>query len=317
MATTAHSIYCFEALVASLEKRNALTLKQVEDLWEQYERRNDTPEGQDGSGLDDNDEDAEMTDGDQEELEEGDKGKGIAAPTPSSLLPRDISRLQASSPASASTSSTPSTLSANSSQAALRDASKSSSKTSFFSFSRKSPASPVKQEEEHPLFVTWNTVSSRGSRRLRGCLGSFDAHELSSGLRSYTLASAFDDVRFSPIDLTELPHLAISVTLLMNFAPCADPLDWDIGTHGLRISFTHHGKRYGSTYLPDVAPEQGWTKEETITSLMRKAGWSGRSSDWKKMSDLRCIRYEGMQASVGYTVWKEWRDWVRSSQDKA
>lgn len=102
----------------------------------------------------------------------------------------------------------------------------------------------------------------------------------------------------------------VDITLLMNFTPSVHPLDWDLETHGIRISFTHHGRRYGATYLPSVALEQGWTKEETIVSLMRKSGWSGRSGDWKKMADLKCVRYEGMKANLDYQQWKEWRSWV-------
>lgn len=84
---------------------------------------------------------------------------------------------------------------------------------------------------------------------------------------------------------------------------------WELGKHGLRISFAYHGRRYGATYLPDVAKEQGWTKEETIVSLMRKAGWSGRKDDWRKV-DLNVITYEGSRATLSYGEWKEWRDWV-------
>ena len=90
-------------------------------------------------------------------------------------------------------------------------------------------------------------------------------------------------------------------------------MDWDLGIHGLRISFTYHGRRHGATYLPDVAVEQGWTKEETLISLMKKAGWSGRSSEWKKV-DLRIERYEGKKASLGYREWKEWKTWVEESK---
>ena len=96
----------------------------------------------------------------------------------------------------------------------------------------------------------------------------------------------------------------------MNFVPCADALDWQLGMHGIRISFYHHGRRYGATYLPDVAVEQGWTKEETIVSLMRKAGWNGRSSDWRKVADLHCVRYHGKKESVDYAAWRDWRAWV-------
>lgn len=121
--------------------------------------------------------------------------------------------------------------------------------------------------------------------------------------------SAFDDTRFSPISTRELPNLECAVTLLTDFEPAPFPLDWTIGTHGLRISFTYHGRRYGSTFLPNVAGEQGWTKEETVVSLMRKAGWSGRKEDWKKV-DLNVTRYQGKKVALGYEEWKEWRGWV-------
>lgn len=121
--------------------------------------------------------------------------------------------------------------------------------------------------------------------------------------------SAFDDTRFNPITRRELPTLECGVTLLTDFEPISSPLDWTIGTHGLRISFTYHGRRYGSTYLPDVAREQGWTKEETMVSLMRKAGWSGRKDDWRKVG-LNVVRYQGRQVKLRFSEWEEWRDWV-------
>jgi len=126
---------------------------------------------------------------------------------------------------------------------------------------------------------------------------------------------AFDDTRFHPISLRELPSLECGVTLLTDFEPVSDPMDWVLGTHGLRISFTHHGRRYGSTYLPDVAKEQGWTKEETIVSLMRKAGWNGRKEDWKKVG-LNVVRYQGKQAKLEYSEYKEWRDWVEETMEE-
>lgn len=108
-------------------------------------------------------------------------------------------------------------------------------------------------------------------------------------------------------DLT--PSLECAVTLLTNFEPASSPLDWTIGTHGLRISFTYHGRRYGSTYLPDVAREQGWSKEETLVSLMRKAGWSGRRDEWRKV-ELIVVRYQGKKVALGFGEWREWREWV-------
>ena len=84
---------------------------------------------------------------------------------------------------------------------------------------------------------------------------------------------------------------------------------------------------------PDVAVEQGWTKEETIESLMRKAGWDGgvgsvarrllRTNDggpgtskpWEQVSDFRTVKYQGLKASASYADWQEWREWVVSLDD--
>lgn len=122
--------------------------------------------------------------------------------------------------------------------------------------------------------------------------------------------SAFDDHRFSPISIPELPTLSTSITLLTNFTPASHPLDWTLGTHGIRISFSHHGKRYNATYLPNVAVEQEWSKEETIVSLMRKAAWKGRSGEWRHVKGMEVVRYEGKKASLGWTEWSAWRNWV-------
>jgi hypothetical protein len=138
---------------------------------------------------------------------------------------------------------------------------------------------------------------------------------------------AFDDTRFSPIPKSLLPSLSCSLTLLSSFESCTDAMDWTLGTHGLRISFIHRGRRYGATYLPDVAIEQGWTKEEAIESLMRKAGWDGGGSStarrllrgaaksWDQVSDFRTVRYQGLTASADYAEWQEWRNWVLSLDD--
>lgn len=163
---------------------------------------------------------------------------------------------------------------------------------------------------ESPLFVTWNTVSPRtGHTSLRGCIGTFESQELGEGLAAYAITSAIQDMRFDPISKRELPSLEVAVTLLTNFEDCDDPMDWEIGTHGLRISFTDRGRRYGATYLPDVALEQGWTKEETLVSLMRKAGWTGRKDKWQSV-DLKVVRYQGKKKSLQYPEYKRWRDWV-------
>lgn len=147
----------------------------------------------------------DLEEGDENPLEEVDSDE---EPVPrSDLRLPSISRLQNASPSTASTSSTPSLLSTPSSQAALSNTSKSSSNSSFFSFSRRSVSSPARKEE-HPLFVTWNTISSRGHKSLRGCIGTFDPLELSSGLRSYALTA------YIPLPDSPDPNLELKVSVL-------------------------------------------------------------------------------------------------------
>lgn len=126
--------------------------------------------------------------------------------------------------------------------------------------------------------------------------------------------SALEDIRFSPITAVELPRLSNHVTLLTDFSESTrDALDWTLGLHGIRISFLLHGRKYGATYLPDVAKEQGWTKEETVVSLMRKAGWNGSSSAWLKAwrdGKGELVRYQGKQVGMEYAEWRRFRDWI-------
>lgn len=165
---------------------------------------------------------------------------------------------------------------------------------------------------ESPLFVTWNTVSPRsGNTNLRGCIGTFEAQELEDGLSSYAITSAIHDTRFNPISKRELPSLEVAVTLLTDFEDCDDAMDWELGTHGLRVSFRDGARRYGSTFLPDVAPEQGWDKEDTLVNLVRKAGWPGKRDKWRDL-DIKVVRYQGKRVHLRYAEFKQFRDWVGS-----
>ncbi|KAF2774083.1 hypothetical protein EJ03DRAFT_386941 [Teratosphaeria nubilosa] len=303
MATRAHCAYCFETLAARLEHRQPLKLTQVEDLWEEYHASN-SKDGEEDELEDDESEDAEMMDA------------VVDTAAAAAARPAAISKLlnrETAPSAGSSSSSLPSTKSTTSSTPNSESGANTpaTSQSSLPSLARGSRT----RREEHPLFVTWNTISKSGHKNLRGCIGTFEPQELEYGLRSYALTSAFEDTRFHPIPSSELPSLACHVTLLTNFSePTKDPMDWTLGKHGIRISFSNHGRRYGATYLPDVAKEQGWTKEETLISLMRKAGWSGSGSGWlSTWRDGRgeLVRYEGKQVALEYQEWKEWRDWMQ------
>lgn len=61
-----------------------------------------------------------------------------------------------------------------------------------------------------------------------------------------------------------------------------------------------------ATYLPEVAPDQGWDKKETIDSAIRKAGWDGRiTEDLRRSIKLR--RYRSSKCAVNWDDFVEWR----------
>lgn len=176
MATQAHCAYCFENLSASLEKRRPLSLREVEALWKAYHAEAS---------------EAEVADDPEAEASDSEMDDTSPATTDTSYKPAAISRLLAPSPLTASSSSVQS---ASSTPSRISEASsatsKSSSSSSFFSsLGKRSRKEAQASLGEHPLFVTWNVLQKYGEKRLRGCIGTFEAQELDDGLRSYALTS--------------------------------------------------------------------------------------------------------------------------------
>jgi AMME syndrome candidate gene 1 protein len=52
----------------------------------------------------------------------------------------------------------------------------------------------------------------------------------------------------------------VEISLLNTFEKITDPLDWEVGKHGIEIEFKNpkSGKTHRGTFLPNVAPEQEW-----------------------------------------------------------
>jgi uncharacterized protein (TIGR00296 family) len=292
MASVEHCLYCFEVLAAKLETRQPMALHQVESAWADY------PKG----GEDD--EEPEKAEGEAITATNPSKPNGTistSSPTPRPSVPLTNTPIPVST--SPSTNPTP---------VAAPTASTQSYTPIGVSSQRTSQRGPVTST---PLFVTWNVIiPTTHHRALRGCIGTFESQPLATGLASYALTSALYDTRFSPVGKHELSLLECAVTLLTDFEPCADVDDWDLGVHGIKISFYAAHKRYSATYLPDVAVEQGWDKEETMLSLMRKAGWSGKKEKWREVADLRVTRYQGKKESVEYEEYKKFKAWFASNQ---
>ncbi|KAH7344715.1 AMMECR1 domain-containing protein [Rhizoctonia solani] len=182
--------------------------------------------------------------------------------------------------------------------------------TLYCALTREEPVD-TEQFQEHlkgdfPLFVTWNTVSSRllGGVRLRGCIGNFEAMSLDDGIKEYALISALRDHRFRPIEEKELRKLEC-VILLTDFEDAASYLDWEVGTHGIYITLQLPIRRLTATYLPDVIPAQGWSKQEAVDSALRKAGFDGRITEEVR----RAVKLRRYQSSICSARWEEYWSW--------
>ncbi|CAI9736873.1 Hypothetical predicted protein [Octopus vulgaris] len=160
------------------------------------------------------------------------------------------------------------------------------------------PKSPSFTNDPYPLFVTWKIGRDR---RLRGCIGTFSAMNLHSGLREYAVTSAMKDSRFNPITKEEFPKLHCSVSILTHFEEATDYLDWEVGIHGIRIEFVNEkGHKKTATYLPEVAIEQGWDRLQTIDSLLRKGGYKGLIST-EVRKNVHLTRYRSEKVTVSYS----------------
>lgn len=198
MASPAQCYYCFECLSASFEGREPISLTALEELWEQHEQVKKLHAIQDNGELvtlGENDHlDQQLVDNDTNRadlngIDAEDKSTSSSAVktlhTHTLKLP-SISRLKSQpSSDSSSASTTPSIQSNNSSHTAL---SNSTNVTTPVSHSSQSTQKKLK-DRQYPLFVTWNTLSKSGHKSLRGCIGTFEAQELSAGLKSYALTS--------------------------------------------------------------------------------------------------------------------------------
>jgi AmmeMemoRadiSam system protein A len=123
---------------------------------------------------------------------------------------------------------------------------------------------------------------------LRGCIGNIAAHEvLSDNITHNAINSAFGDPRFPHIAAEELNDLEIEVSVLTPARPIAAPENFIIGEHGIILQC----RGRSAVFLPQVAPEQGWDREDTLTNLCYKAGLPFRAwqSEDAKLSVFTAI----------------------------
>ncbi len=121
-------------------------------------------------------------------------------------------------------------------------------------------------------------VTLHKAGRLRGCIGRFNPNSgLAETVRDMAVA-ALNDLRFqsTPVTKEELPAVDIEISILSPMKRTSDPLSLRLGIDGVYI---RNGFRSGC-FLPQVALEQGWDKEEFLSRCC--GGKAGLPPDaWK------------------------------------
>ena len=113
------------------------------------------------------------------------------------------------------------------------------------------------------------TLSLKQNHRLRGCIGEIQPYRpLWKAVLGRAVDAAFRDPRFLPLTAKEFADVEIEISALTPAVPVASWRDIVIGRHGMTL--TKNGR--SAVFLPQVAPEQGWGIEETLTHLAMKAG---------------------------------------------
>lgn len=121
-------------------------------------------------------------------------------------------------------------------------------------------------------FVTLNK-----NHQLRGCIGRFFSDEpLYHLVQQMAIAAASQDYRFQKVKPEELDAIEIEISVLTPLKKIGSIEEFELGKDGIYIV---KGNQSG-TFLPQVATETGWSKEEFLGHCSRdKAGigWNG----WK------------------------------------
>jgi len=127
-------------------------------------------------------------------------------------------------------------------------------------------------KERRAAFVT---LKEKGE--LRGCIGEiFPSQPLYESVISNAVNAAVSDPRFNAVTKDEVKNLSIEISALTPPEKIDSYKDIRIGTDGMVLKKSGRS----AVFLPQVAPEQGWDLETTLTYLSRKAGLSADA--WKE-----------------------------------
>jgi AmmeMemoRadiSam system protein A len=100
------------------------------------------------------------------------------------------------------------------------------------------------------------------------------------------LQAAFNDRRFRPVTEDDWKNISIEISALTPYQKIDSPDKIVIGRDGVLI----RKQGYSAVYLPQVAPEQGWNRDEMLQHLCEKAGLP--TDCWKQGTEFFIFQAE-------------------------
>ncbi|NEW83051.1 MAG: AmmeMemoRadiSam system protein B [Mariniphaga sp.] len=147
--------------------------------------------------------------------------------------------------------------------------------TRYLIYPKSEVLKPISSAIMNEHFGAFVTLKKEG--KLRGCIGRFEpSTSLYQTITEMAIAAATRDSRFDPVTIKEISQIKIEISILTPLKKINSIDEIEPGKHGIYIK---KGLNSG-TFLPQVATETGWTKEEFLGHCARdKAGigWEG----WK------------------------------------
>ncbi len=135
-----------------------------------------------------------------------------------------------------------------------------------------------------PVFYSYSgafvTLKKRGN--LRGCIGHLEADtKLYRIVGKMAVSAATNDPRFPPLDIRDVNDIHIEISVLTPYRPVPSFEDIVVRKHGVLL------KKFGqyAVFLPQVAVEQGWDRDQMLGQLCRKAGFD--ENCWRKNAEFQ------------------------------
>ncbi|HOI18293.1 MAG TPA: AmmeMemoRadiSam system protein A [Candidatus Woesearchaeota archaeon] len=143
-------------------------------------------------------------------------------------------------------------------------------------------------KEKGCLFVTLSK-----NNELRGCIGFIEPiYSIIDATKKASISAAFNDPRFPPLTKSELDQIKIEISYLSPFekiiAKTKEELlsSITLGIDGILLK-----KGLSSAlFLPQVATEWGFSKEEFLSNLCKKAGLP--KLEWQNTKEIEFYKFQ-------------------------